>query len=68
MVGGGPAGTLPPHAFKVYFTQGGIGTFFPLYALMSEAAKAAATAAAGAAAAAARGESAAAAQEAVGRA
>eukprot|EP00884_Botryococcus_braunii_P021645 jgi/Botrbrau1/8164/Bobra.357_2s0010.1 len=29
--GGGPAGTLPPHRFKIYFKEGGVGTFLPLY-------------------------------------
>lgn len=29
--GGGPAGTLPPHDWKVLFKNGGIGTLWPLY-------------------------------------
>ena len=29
--GGGPAGTLPPHSFAIYFKEGGVGTFLPLY-------------------------------------
>ena len=37
--GGGPAGTLPPHAFKIYFKEGGIGTFYPLYYTLAERAK-----------------------------
>lgn len=28
---GGPTGTLPPHAFKMSFIEGGVGTFLPLY-------------------------------------
>eukprot|EP00195_Chlamydomonas_chlamydogama_P002390 CAMPEP_0202922856 /NCGR_PEP_ID=MMETSP1392-20130828/78143_1 /ASSEMBLY_ACC=CAM_ASM_000868 /TAXON_ID=225041 /ORGANISM="Chlamydomonas chlamydogama, Strain SAG 11-48b" /LENGTH=224 /DNA_ID=CAMNT_0049616509 /DNA_START=50 /DNA_END=724 /DNA_ORIENTATION=+ len=37
--GGGPAGTLPPHKFIVYFKEGGIGTFYPLYYTLTERAK-----------------------------
>ncbi|KAI8475818.1 MAG: hypothetical protein J3K34DRAFT_464442 [Monoraphidium minutum] len=29
--GGGPAGTLAPHDWKVLFKSGGIGTLYPLY-------------------------------------
>eukprot|EP01025_Chloroclados_australasicus_P029046 TRINITY_DN2886_c0_g1_i1.p1 TRINITY_DN2886_c0_g1~~TRINITY_DN2886_c0_g1_i1.p1 ORF type:complete len:223 (+),score=33.62 TRINITY_DN2886_c0_g1_i1:102-770(+) len=29
--GGGPAGTYPPHGFKLYFKEGGVGTFLPLF-------------------------------------
>ena len=29
--GGGPAGSLPPHKFALYFKEGGVGTFLPLY-------------------------------------
>ncbi|CAL8463061.1 g2595 [Coccomyxa elongata] len=29
--GGGPLGTLPPHNFVIYFKEGGVGTFLPLY-------------------------------------
>mmetsp|Transcript_11824 Transcript_11824/g.35409 ORF Transcript_11824/g.35409 Transcript_11824/m.35409 type:complete len:217 (-) Transcript_11824:160-810(-) len=29
--GGGPAGTLPPHDYKIWFTNGGVGTLLPLY-------------------------------------
>jgi hypothetical protein len=29
--GGGPAGTLPPHEYKLYFKEGGVGTLLPLY-------------------------------------
>jgi hypothetical protein len=29
--GGGPAGTLPPHQYKLYFKEGGVGTLLPLY-------------------------------------
>lgn len=29
--GGGPRGSLPPVSFKLYFTEGGVGTFLPLY-------------------------------------
>jgi hypothetical protein len=37
--GGGPAGNLAPHAFSLYFLQGGIGTFYPLYYLLVEKAR-----------------------------
>ncbi|GAX82994.1 hypothetical protein CEUSTIGMA_g10421.t1 [Chlamydomonas eustigma] len=37
--GGGPAGSLPPHKFIMYFKEGGIGTFFPLYYTLAERAK-----------------------------
>jgi len=40
--GGGPSGTLPPYDFKLYFKEGGIGTFYPLYYAMVDAAKKAA--------------------------
>lgn len=39
--GGGPAGTLPPHTFTLFFLEGGIGTFYPLYFTLAERAKAA---------------------------
>jgi WW domain-binding protein 2 len=29
--GGGPDGSLPPHAYKLFFLEGGVGTFLPLY-------------------------------------
>ncbi len=29
--GGGPQGTLPPHKYNLYFKEGGVGTFLPLY-------------------------------------
>ncbi|KAL3142799.1 hypothetical protein ABBQ38_003098 [Trebouxia sp. C0009 RCD-2024] len=29
--GGGPQGNLPPHGFSLYFKEGGVGTFLPLY-------------------------------------
>ena len=29
--GGGPAGGMPPHKFALYFKEGGVGTFLPLY-------------------------------------
>ncbi|DBA76760.1 hypothetical protein WJX79_004284 [Trebouxia sp. C0005] len=29
--GGGPQGSLPPHVFSLYFKEGGVGTFLPLY-------------------------------------
>ena len=39
--GGGPAGTLPPHSWKVAFKNGGIGTFYPLfYGLLQRAKRA----------------------------
>jgi hypothetical protein len=38
---GGPQGSLPPHKFKIYFLEGGIGTFYPLYYTLSQRAKAA---------------------------
>ena len=28
--GGGPAGALPPHDYKIWFTHGGVGTLLPL--------------------------------------
>ncbi len=37
--GGGPAGSLPPHEFKLLFKEGGIGTFYPLYYTLSVRAK-----------------------------
>ena len=37
--GGGPAGSLPPHSFCVYFSNGGVGTFLPLYFSSIEAAR-----------------------------
>lgn len=37
--GGGPAGSLPPHKFALYFKEGGVGTFLPLYYSFSEAAQ-----------------------------
>ncbi|PNW85493.1 hypothetical protein CHLRE_03g189100v5 [Chlamydomonas reinhardtii] len=36
---GGPSGELPPHEFRVYFKEGGIGTFYPLYYTLAERAK-----------------------------
>lgn len=49
--GGGPAGALPPHDWKVKFKAGGIGTLWPLYYALAQRARraAAANAAAGAA-------------------
>lgn len=29
--GGGPAGTLPPHDYKIWFPNGGVGTLLPLF-------------------------------------
>ena len=29
--GGGPAGTVAPHKFMLYFREGGVGTFLHLY-------------------------------------
>eukprot|EP01024_Parvocaulis_polyphysoides_P050418 TRINITY_DN4907_c0_g3_i1.p1 TRINITY_DN4907_c0_g3~~TRINITY_DN4907_c0_g3_i1.p1 ORF type:complete len:232 (-),score=35.73 TRINITY_DN4907_c0_g3_i1:448-1107(-) len=29
--GGGPAGVYPPHGFILYFKEGGVGTFLPLF-------------------------------------
>ncbi|CAL5228893.1 g12110 [Coccomyxa viridis] len=29
--GGGPAGSVPPHKFTLYFREGGVGTFLNLY-------------------------------------
>jgi hypothetical protein len=49
--GGGPAGTLPPHNFKVLFKEGGIGTFYPLYYTLVDRTRKAEAAAAAAAAA-----------------
>ncbi len=37
--GGGPLGQLPPHDFKLYFKEGGIGTFYPLYYTLTVRAK-----------------------------
>lgn len=37
--GGGPAGGLPPHHFKVLFKEGGIGTFYPLYYALADRAR-----------------------------
>ncbi|KAK9828894.1 hypothetical protein WJX72_002644 [[Myrmecia] bisecta] len=31
VAGGGPAGRLPPHKWAMYFKEGGVGTFLPLY-------------------------------------
>ncbi|KAF8063821.1 satP [Scenedesmus sp. PABB004] len=42
--GGGPGGSLPPHAFKVLFKAGGIGTFYPLFYALGQRARAAAAA------------------------
>ena len=28
---GGPTGSLPPYPYKLFFLQGGVGTFLPLY-------------------------------------
>ncbi|MEW5302031.1 MAG: hypothetical protein WDW36_004843 [Sanguina aurantia] len=39
--GGGPSGSLPPHKWVVYFKEGGIGTFYPMYYTLAERAKAA---------------------------
>lgn len=51
--GGGPSGSLPPHAFKVLFKNGGMGTLYPMfYALRQRALRADAAARASAAAAA----------------
>mmetsp|Transcript_10745 Transcript_10745/g.29518 ORF Transcript_10745/g.29518 Transcript_10745/m.29518 type:complete len:219 (+) Transcript_10745:76-732(+) len=36
---GGPRGSLPPHNFTVYFKEGGIGTFFPMYYMLATQAK-----------------------------
>ncbi|KAF5837699.1 hypothetical protein DUNSADRAFT_4008 [Dunaliella salina] len=36
---GGPRGSLPPHSFTVYFKEGGIGTFFPMYYMLATQAK-----------------------------
>ena len=30
MEGGGPAGGLPPHEWKLYFKEGGVGTLLPV--------------------------------------
>jgi hypothetical protein len=46
--GGGPSGGLPPHSFKLYFKEGGIGTFYPLYYTMAQRAQQAMAAAAAA--------------------
>lgn len=36
--GGGPAGALPPHSWKILFNEGGMGTMYPLfYALLQRA-------------------------------
>lgn len=37
--GGGPAGTLPPHKWTLYFLEGGIGTLYPLYYTLVERAR-----------------------------
>lgn len=37
--GGGPAGTLPPHSWKVLFSSGGIGTLWPLYYALGQRAR-----------------------------
>ncbi|GMH42586.1 hypothetical protein BSKO_10505 [Bryopsis sp. KO-2023] len=34
VIGGGPAGALPPIDFKVYFLQGGVGTFLRLFQVL----------------------------------
>ena len=39
--GGGPGGSLPPHDFILYFKEGGIGTFYPMYYTLAQRAKAA---------------------------
>ena len=39
MQGGGPAGGLPPHKFWIYFSNGGVGTFLPLYFSSIDAAR-----------------------------
>eukprot|EP01026_Neomeris_dumetosa_P031493 TRINITY_DN24970_c0_g2_i1.p1 TRINITY_DN24970_c0_g2~~TRINITY_DN24970_c0_g2_i1.p1 ORF type:complete len:215 (-),score=23.93 TRINITY_DN24970_c0_g2_i1:228-872(-) len=31
LTGGGPAGTYPPHEYILYFKEGGVGTFLPLF-------------------------------------
>ena len=37
--GGGPGGSLPPHQFHIYFNNGGVGTFLPLYFSSIDAAR-----------------------------
>ncbi|KAL6748548.1 hypothetical protein V8C86DRAFT_2874636, partial [Haematococcus lacustris] len=37
--GGGPAGQLPPQDFVLYFKEGGIGTFYPLFYTLASRAK-----------------------------
>ncbi len=37
--GGGPAGGLPPHDWKVLFKNGGIGTLWPLYYALTQRAR-----------------------------
>lgn len=37
--GGGPSGSLPPHDFRLYFKEGGIGTFYPVYYTFAERGK-----------------------------
>ncbi|EFJ42856.1 hypothetical protein VOLCADRAFT_97016 [Volvox carteri f. nagariensis] len=37
--GGGPAGELPPHDYKIYFKEGGIGTLYHLYYTLTVRAK-----------------------------
>lgn len=37
--GGGPAGTLPPHSWRVLFKEGGIGTVWPLYYALTQRAR-----------------------------
>lgn len=37
--GGGPAGSLPPHDWKILFKNGGIGTLYPLYYALAQRAK-----------------------------
>jgi len=39
VLGGGPAGTLPPHKFTLYFMQGGIGTLYPMFYTLADRAK-----------------------------
>ena len=29
--GGGPEGTLPPYQYKLFFLEGGVGVFLPMY-------------------------------------
>lgn len=37
--GGGPNGVHPPHAFSLYFKNGGVGTFLPRFYLALEHAR-----------------------------